>query len=129
MHLSALGYENLYSSHHMSQYHGKVVKQHGFLTTAVNRPIIISNLVSVMRENIRLETDKQTLYEMSTFIKHDDGKSAAANGAHDDLVMASAIARFISADYHHTIIKSDTNEDFLSKNFSFEPKKETYLEW
>ena len=82
-----------------------------------------------MRENLYLETDKQTLKEMTTFIRRDDGKTGACNGAHDDLVMASAIARYVAIDYEHNIKKIDTGNDFLSKNFSSPLQNESYLEW
>ncbi len=129
LHLRSLGYGNLYSSNHTASYNGERINNLGFLTTSLTRPIIISNLVSVMRDNLYLETDRQTLNEMTTFIRHDDGKSAAAAGAHDDLVMASAIARYIGIEYEHNKIKTDTSEDFLLKNF-YSPKKiDSYLEW
>ena len=83
-----------------------------------------------MRENIYLETDRQTLFEMSTFVKRSDGRTAAIDGAHDDLVMASAIARFICNDYTHEPKSFDTNEEFLSNNFSSLPlQEENYMEW
>lgn len=99
--LKSLGYTNLYVAKSLSTMSDKTENYYGFITSSVTRPIIISNLVSIMRENIRLETDRETLREMTTFIKRDDGKWAAADGAHDDLVMASAIAHYIAIDYSH----------------------------
>ena len=113
----------------MSTYNDVNEKHYGFVTTSVSRPIIIANLVSVMRENLHFETDRQTLIEMTTFIKRDDGRSAACDGAHDDLVMASAIARYVSIDYDHNIIIIDTSEDFLEKNFSSLSSNNTFMEW
>lgn len=127
--LRSLGYENLYAHSKKADTHGEL-EAYGFVTSAVTRPIIISNLVSIMRENIYLETDRQTLYEMTTFIKRSDGKSAAADGSHDDLVMASAIAHFISLDYEHKPKSIDTSSAFLSQNFSPLPlQAENYMEW
>ena len=124
--LQALGYQNLYA--HRSPF-GKA-DACGFLTTAITRPLIISNLVSIMRENIHLETDRQTLMEMTTFVKRSDGRTAAIDGAHDDLVMASAIARYIAQDYTHEYKRIDTHKDFLSKHFSSLPlQEENYMEW
>ena len=128
-HLKTLGYENLYISKTMSTYNDVSEKYYGFVTTSVSRPIIIANLVSVMRENLYLETDRQTLVEMTTFIKRDDGRSAACDGAHDDLVLASAIARYVSIDYEHNTIIIDTSDDFLEKNFSSLPSNNTFMEW
>lgn len=128
--LKALGYKNLYRQRSYSSQSEKPLSTAGFLTTALTRPLIISNLVSVMRENIYLETDRETLMEMSTFVKRSDGKSAAIDGAHDDLVMASAIARFIGNDYTHTPLVLDTDTEFLLSNFSSPPlQEESYMEW
>lgn len=128
--LRKLGYENLYVSRSLSTDVDRVEGFYGFVTTAVSRPIIISNLVSIMRESIYLETDRKTLLEMTTFIKHSDGKSAGANGSHDDLVMASAIAHFIGIDYSHKIEIIDTGYDVLSKSFNFQAlQEESILEW
>ena len=128
--LRELGYENLYVSKSIQSQQDGFQGNYGFVTTSVSRPIIISNLVSVMRDNLRLETDKETLKEMTTFIKRADGKSAGASGSHDDLVMASAIARFIAIDYSHEIEISYTGEDILKKCFTDTPlQEETYMEW
>ena len=103
---------------------------YGFATTSITRPIIVSNLVSVMRENIRLETDRETLKEMTTFIKRDDGKQAASNGAHDDLVMASAIAHYIGIDYEHQITTIKNNFDALNEFFNTDFNSENnFVDW
>lgn len=128
--LRSLGYESLYVSRSVTGFYDKSESFYGFVTTSLTRPIIISNLVSVMRENLYLETDRETLVEMTTFIKRDDGKWAAADGAHDDLVMASAIARFIGIDYPHEEQIVDTARTFLEKSFSLPTlQEETFMEW
>ncbi len=128
--LRSLGYINLYKSKSYSNSYEKESGSYGFLTTSITRPLIISNLVSIMRENIYLETDRQTLMEMSTFVKRNDGKAAAIDGAHDDLVMASAIAHFIGNDYRHEATLHDSDADFILKNFSSPPlQEENYMEW
>ena len=116
--LRQLGYENLYLSKKMTTVSDVPENYYGFVTSSITRPIIISNLVSVMRENIRLETDRETLKEMTTFIKRDDGKQAASDGAHDDLVMASAIAHYIAVDYEHQIKVVENEFDALKEFFN-----------
>ncbi len=130
-HLHKLGYENLFSQ----KYTGKNLpegdeRRFGFMTSINSRPIIISHLVTVMRENLRLETDRETLKELSTFIKHPSGKSAAANGSHDDLVMASAIAHYMRHFQTHEMITIDTGPSFLDRLFA-DVKNESnqYMEW
>ena len=126
--LCDLGYKNLYAR---KQGGGSITQEaYGFLTTALTRPLIISNLVSLMREKIELETDRQTLLEMTTFVKKPNGRPSALEGSHDDLVMASAIAHYIAEGYTHKEIVSDNSSEFLNSNFS-QPylQKETYMEW
>lgn len=126
--LCDLGYKNLYARR---QGGGSGTQEaYGFLTTALTRPLIISNLVSLMREKIELETDRQTLLEMTTFVKKPNGRPSALEGSHDDLVMASAIAHYIAEGYTHKEIVSDNSSEFLNSNFS-QPylQKETYMEW
>ena len=128
--LKSLGYTNLYKLKGDYRSNGSDPSSYGFLTTAINRPLMISNLVSIMRENIYLETDRETLMEMSTFVKRNDGKCAAIDGAHDDLVMASAIARFISIDYKHEAEYYNSKPDFILENFSSPAlQEENYMEW
>ena len=127
--LRKLGYINLYLSKKPTTYGEVPEKDYGFITSSITRPIIISNLVSVMRADIKLETDRQTLLEMTTFVKRDDGKSAAADGAHDDLVMASAIAHYIGQDYKHEMIDKEQEYDALKRNFHVQEAEDTYIEW
>lgn len=69
----------------------------GFETTVRTKPIIIGELVELMRDDPTIEVDVPTLKEMTTFVKKENGKQEAIEGAHDDLVMAKAIAHFISS--------------------------------
>lgn len=69
---------------------------YGFQTNSKTRPIIISNLVQVVRDDINIINDRPTLEEMMTFIRNPDSyKPEAEDGAHDDLVMALAIAHHV----------------------------------
>lgn len=129
--LRQLGYTNLYVHRQLTTTADIPSDYYGFVTSSVTRPIIISNLVTVTRENLMLETDRETLKEMTTFIKRDDGKAAAADGAHDDLVMASAIARYISLEYDHELKVVNENSDILKQfyeNSSFE-NQDGYIDW
>lgn len=128
--LKRLGYDNLYSTKYKNPPENGPFSMTGFMTTAISRPIIISNLVAVMRENLKLETDRETLKELTTFIRHTDGKSSAALGSHDDLVMASAIARFVCTLYTHELEIIDTGSNILEKCFSSPVLRENeFMEW
>jgi hypothetical protein len=81
-HLKDMGYENLFR-------HGG---QEGWLTSMVTRPAIIENLAAIVVAEQNLFHSPRLLGEMRTFVRHADGNTAAAFGAHDDCVMAMAIA-------------------------------------
>ena len=81
-HLKDLSYDNLFSQG----------GQDGWLTSAVTRPAMIENLAAVLVTKPGLFRSPKLLAEMRTFVRHPDGHGAAADGAHDDCVMAMAIA-------------------------------------
>lgn len=70
---------------------------YGFRTTSVTRPLILAGLVEVVRDHPQWLWDKDTLREMLTFVRSPRGRPEAQPGAHDDCVMALAIAYYIRA--------------------------------
>ncbi len=67
-------------------------QQAGWLTSAVTRPAMIENLAAVLAAEPRLFHSPLFLGECRTFVRHADGSTGAAWGAHDDAVMAMAVA-------------------------------------
>ena len=128
--LLELGYDNQFSQAYYNRTPSAPERRYGFLTSCSTRSIIISNLVVKMRESLELETDRETLKELCTFIVHPNGKKAAALGSHDDLVMASAIANQIAQTYVNQMQIIDTGSGDFEKNFSL-PKEEPnqFMEW
>lgn len=88
--LSRLEYPKQYVREAPDTYTGAVKKSFGFRTTSATRPIIIANLVQIVRDDIQLINDVDTLREMLSFVKI-KGKAQAEQGEHDDLVMGLAI--------------------------------------
>lgn len=128
--LHDLGYTNMYSQRMYTESALSPEKRYGFLTTSSTKPIIISNLITVMRERIELETDRQTLMELSSFVRGVGGKTGAAKGSHDDLVMASAIAHYIGIDYSHKMEIVDTGEDILTQFYKNPQEQDNkFMEW
>lgn len=64
----------------------------GFRTTSATRPVILARLVEIVREHPAWLNDGDTLGEMLTFVRSSRGRAEAQAGAHDDCVMALAIA-------------------------------------
>ncbi len=93
--LTRLGYENQYIRRQEDSYAGRLLTAYGFKTTMVTRPIIISGLVRFIREDCGCIRDTETLRELLAFVRNSRGRAEAERGAHDDLVMALAIALYI----------------------------------
>ena len=114
-------YPNLYMRRRFDTNTEKVEMEYGFNTTPRTRPVIISELVEIIREDVRRECDRETLREMTVFVKKNNGSQEALDGQHDDLVMALAIAHNISKEFTHSYIPVKPPEDnFIEENFSFE---------
>ncbi len=65
--------------------------KYGFHTNVATKPMIISTLVKVVRENLYIERDKRCLDEYLTYEKKPNGSYGAVIGKHDDLLMTRAI--------------------------------------
>lgn len=90
--LQRLGYLNMYVRQEYDTALEKYKSAYGFTTTSKTRPLILNHLIELVRDNTELFNDKLTLEEMLTFVRNEKGRMEAKNGAHDDLVMALAIA-------------------------------------
>lgn len=125
-------YPNLYMRERLDRISDKVEMDYGFETTTKTKPIIIAELVVLMRQDPRIEVDAETLKEMTTFVKKDNGKQEAIEGAHDDLVMATAIAHFISKKQTNQWIEVvPSEENFIEENFKTEETggNGDYMNW
>lgn len=69
----------------------------GWPTTPITRPTMLDALEDAHRKGYWKSSDRSVLTQFRTFIVRDSGKAAAANGEHDDLVMAAAIGWAVRA--------------------------------
>lgn len=129
--LQKYGYTNLYMRERLDKISDSVEMIPGFETTTKTKPIIIGELVELMRNDPTIEVDVETLKEMTTFVKKENGKMEALDGAHDDLVMAKAIAHFISSQQSKQWIGvSPPEDDFIEENFtSDEESNGEFMNW
>ena len=95
MELQRLGYPLQYVREAIDTYTGKTEKRFGFKTTSLTRPTILSRLIEIVREHCYTINDSATLEEMLTVVRNEKGRIEAAEGSHDDLTMALAIAHQI----------------------------------
>jgi len=81
--------------------YARVYEQHGlpgWLTTAVSRTEMIGRLGALLVERPELFSSRRLLAECRTFVRLQNGRCEAAAGAHDDCVMAMAIAQAVRAE-------------------------------
>jgi len=68
-------------------------KEAGWLTTSVSKPEMIGHLGALLVERPTMFASRRLLAECRTYVAGERGKTNAASGSHDDLVMAMAIAQ------------------------------------
>lgn len=104
---------------------GVGVSSYGFRTTAITRPLILSQFKAAFREDPSIETNLETLLEMLSFIRNKNGRAEAEVGKHDDLVMAKSIAHYVSLGRCY---KENEEGDILKMNFNI-PNSGGYTQW
>ena len=131
--LADLEYPHLYLRERVDGVTDSVEMVHGFETTSKTKPIIINGLITAMREDPTIECDRETLAEMMTFVRKENGRTEAILGYHDDLVMALAIAHFIGSQQAVDMVKVEPKkDDTLERMFHFTPEgsgNSQYMTW
>lgn len=102
MELQRLSYPKQYVRETVDDFTQKPKHSFGFWTGTKTRPVILSELIRAVREDVRIVCDETTLEEMLTFVRGEDWKPEAEAGAHDDCVMALAIAHGIRPQQRYT---------------------------
>lgn len=72
-----------------------ITGEYGFHTNRKTKPLIISNLVACLRDELYVERNMDVLAEYAVYEKKDGGAYGATEGNHDDMVMVRAIGLFI----------------------------------
>lgn len=70
----------------------------GWLTSSASKPEMIARLGVLLVEAPQRILSRRLLGECRTFVSAERGRTGAANGAHDDLVMAMAVAQSVRAE-------------------------------
>lgn len=89
--LERLRYPNLYLRQKVDVIGDQVVSKFGFRTDRATRPLLLNQLISYVRDNIKLINDLETIDEMMTFVRTEKGRMEASGGSHDDLIMSYGI--------------------------------------
>jgi hypothetical protein len=129
--LAKLQYPKIYVRQRLDTMTHKTVDEFGFLTTVATKPVMLSNLVAVVRDNPELIIDGETLDEMLTFIRMDNGKMGAIQGKKDDRVMALAIAHMAREQQStKATVTTDEKKTFMSRYFGSKSQEESgYAKW
>ena len=70
-------------------------RKYGFHTNVSTKPMVISNLVRVVREGLYIERDAACVDEYLTYERRPNGSYGAISGKHDDMLMTRAIGLHI----------------------------------
>ena len=70
-------------------------RKYGFHTNISTKPMVISNLVRVVREGLYIERDEACVDEYLTYERRPNGSYGAITGKHDDMLMTRAIGLHI----------------------------------
>jgi hypothetical protein len=86
------GYPNLYYHHQVNRRTNRATPILGWRTSPQTRGPMLDELAADIREESVAILDPALIRECLTFTRGNDGKAAAQSGAHDDRVIAAAIA-------------------------------------
>lgn len=114
-----LGYPRLYTRQTEDTYTHRYQKRYGFRTTALTRPLLVAGLVQQMRQDPASVQDRTTLWEMLSFVKNQRGRPEAMAGAHDDCVMALAIAHYIRPQQAYTTDREQRGDPELESFLNY----------
>lgn len=120
--LKRLGYHKQFIREIEDNISKKKKRAYGFQTNKLTRPLVISNLVQLVREHTNIFYDIPTLEEMLTFVRNESGKAEAQQGKHDDLIMGLAIAHY-SRDQQKTALLEKQELEFADDVSEEDQKK------
>lgn len=107
--LQRLEYPKQYIRQREDTYRERTEPSFGFRTDPITRPVILAGLIEALRGRYDLIEDEDTLLELLTFVREPKKlRMEAEPGAHDDCVMALAIAHYIRPQQELT---AETAED------------------
>ena len=101
--LEEWNYPKLYQRERFDTYANTMVKAFGWQTSPATRPQMLAELHTVMEESPHVIRSRWTLGEMIVFVYDKNRKPQAAEGQHDDLVIAAAIAQMARSQQQYTV--------------------------
>ena len=131
--LEEWNYPHLYQRERFDTYTNVMVKAFGWQTSPATRPQMLAELHTVMEEAPEVIRSRWTLGEMIVFVYDKNRKPQAAEGQHDDLVIAAAIAHMARTQQRCTVEesggdKSHWTPDMWEDYNRADPETRKYLE-
>ena len=78
---------------------GRGAREAGWLTTSASKPEMVARMGTLLRERPEMFMSRRLCWESAgRLLRGERGKTGAASGSHDDLVMAMAVAQAVRAD-------------------------------
>lgn len=93
-------YPNLFRHRLINRRRNRPEQRMGFVTSVETRMPMLDGLAQAMREGTITIPSKDTIRELMSFVRDEEGKPAAQEGAHDDRVISLAIAHEVGRYAH-----------------------------
>lgn len=104
-----IGYPDIYTEITVDKITNEETTRLGFSTNPKSRPMILHKLRAEVRDGTMEINDRMTLKEMLSFSLNISGRMEAEAGAHDDHVMALAIANHVNDGPWVPVTNTDAN--------------------
>lgn len=88
-------YPSLYRRQSVDTYTGTITNRVGFHTNRRTKPLLITHLISAVREGTYTERSAMACDELMTYAQMPNGAYAARPGCHDDILMSRAMAIYV----------------------------------
>ncbi len=96
-------------------------RKYGFHTNTATKPMVISNLVRVVREGLYIERDEGCIDEYLTYERRPNGSYGAVSGRHDDMLMTRAIGLHICFNEMRAPRKDSSPDGKGSLRYAWQP--------
>lgn len=93
----ARNYPNMYKRRTFDSDTGQASHRYGFHTNRSTKPMLIGNLIAMVREGAYIERDHEACDEMAHYEQLPNGNYGAPPPYHDDIVMTRALALLVIA--------------------------------
>lgn len=88
-------YPNLYRRRALDSASRMPEQKVGFHTNRSTKALVISHLISMVREGTYIERDTEACAELAVYERDPSGRYAARDGCHDDILMTRAIGLWV----------------------------------